>query len=228
MKYLITQDSTGNHYDKCECLTRFQRIVNLTKANIPQNFQTLSVSSMDESFIKQNQESLNTFTSYMNDLDNNLLIGTGLFLYGESGCGKTFLGVTLLKRAFLQDGRDIFFIPTKDLISGVTWTSSVHEEMNDLVRTLVDVDYLMLDNIDDLTKQSNRESDKTLLYNLIRERYFKGKPFIMSSKTNIEDLKYNLSESDNIEQDIYGILDERMIECHLVGDYRKVMKNGRI
>jgi DNA replication protein DnaC len=108
--------------------------------------------------------------SYIDDLDNRLAEGRGLWLFGETGTGKTSLAM-LISKAALESGRTVAIYSLPKLLARIrrTYDSEPNgESYLSFFERLTSVDLLHLDDVG-----AEKRSDWVLeqLYALVNERY---------------------------------------------------------
>lgn len=92
----------------------------------------------------------------------------GLLFYGNCGTGKTHLGVAILRHLIARRGVRARFIEFKHLIADLRESFSDVGRASTLMRQLVDVPVLL---IDELGKGARREWEQDVLDELISRRY---------------------------------------------------------
>lgn len=121
--------------------------------------------------------------TYVDEFDANLAAGRGLWLMGNTGTGKTTLGMLVAKEA-LAAGRTvgIYFAPT--LLTQIRRTYEKAESgsaYDDLFRRLTSVDLLY---IDDLGSERRTDWVVEQLYALVNERYENQLPMLVTSNSD--------------------------------------------
>ncbi len=114
--------------------------------------------------------------------------GKGLVLYGRCGVGKTGLLAAALKELINRHFISIFYITVGDFCDciGEAWVEHKGEE-HKLIRKMLDVDVLFLDEVGPGHAKVSEMSDNTPLGNLFKVidgRYRQGKPVLIA--TNCE------------------------------------------
>jgi DNA replication protein DnaC len=118
--------------------------------------------------------------SYVEELDGNLAAGRGLWLMGNTGTGKTTLGMLVAKEA-LAAGKTVGVYFTPRLLTRIRQTYQEAESnsaYDDFFRRVTAVDLLY---IDDLGSERHTDWVVEQLYALINERYESQLPLLVTS-----------------------------------------------
>jgi DNA replication protein DnaC len=118
--------------------------------------------------------------SFVDELDENLGAGRGLWLMGETGTGKTTLGMLIAKEA-LAAGKTTAIYFTPKLLTQIrqTYQATESEDAYDaLFRRLTSVDLLY---IDDLGSERHTDWVVEQLYALVNERYENQRSMLVTS-----------------------------------------------
>jgi DNA replication protein DnaC len=121
--------------------------------------------------------------TYIEDLDANIAAGRGLWLMGNTGTGKTTLGMLVAKEA-LTAGKTVGVYFTNTLLTRIRQTYRQAESDNaydDFIRRVTSVDLLYIDDLG-----SERDTDWVVeqLYALINERYESQRPMLVTSNSD--------------------------------------------
>lgn len=115
--------------------------------------------------------------------------GKGLYLYGTSGVGKTWLAACICNE--LTDiGYSVIFTSFCEISRQIRETYSTNQSENTIFKRLLDVDFLIIDDIGTEIVQKNN-SDNWLqerIYDIINSRYVEQKPMIYTSNLAIKQL----------------------------------------
>lgn len=159
---------------------------------------------------------------YMAYIDNARKKGVCLFLHGNNGTGKTFLGVEVLKEA-LRKGYTVQFASLGGIIQALTdgWYDSAKRlRYEERIR---DVDFLMIDDIGKELKISKNGLTETVFDNLIRYRTFRNKPMIFTTNSDINSIENVYGKS------AISLLYGKFIPVRVVGeDYRKTVLSANV
>ena len=122
--------------------------------------------------------------SYCDDIDEQLDDGRGLWLFGDSGTGKTTLAMLVSKTA-LEAGRSVAIYSLPKLLARIRRTYDAEpgeQSYAELFERLATVDLL---HIDDLGAENRTDWVLEQLYALINERYETQRSLVVT--TNLDD-----------------------------------------
>jgi DNA replication protein DnaC len=123
---------------------------------------------------------VNAVQAFTDELDENIAIGQGMWLMGNTGTGKTTLGM-LIARTALAAGKSVAIYFTPKLLTQIrqTYQATESEDAYDtFFRRLTSVDLLYLDDLG-----SERHTDWVIeqLYALVNERYETKRSMLVTS-----------------------------------------------
>ncbi len=121
--------------------------------------------------------------AYLDGLEDNLAGGRGLWLMGNTGTGKTTLGMLVAKEA-LAAGKTVGVYFTPKLLTRIRQTYQVAESnsaYDDFFRRVTSVDLLY---IDDLGSERHTDWVVEQLYALVNERYESQLPMLVTSNSD--------------------------------------------
>lgn len=110
--------------------------------------------------------------------------GRGLYLYGTTGTGKTFLA-SLIAQSFIRDGKNVAFYDMPALLGAIKNTFDTQESTSALIDRICKTDLLILDDMG-----AERVTDWTTeqLYLIVNRRYNEGRPLIATSNFDFSGL----------------------------------------
>jgi DNA replication protein DnaC len=173
---------------ECEC--RAQRLkrgrVRGIASVIPARYRGVSferppVSDMERDM--RTRHVVGAARAFVADLDENLAAGHGLWLMGNTGTGKTTLGMLVAKEA-LAAGRTVAVYFTPKLLTQIrqTYQATDSEDAYDaFFKRLTSVDLLY---IDDLGSERHTDWVVEQLYALINERYENRRSMLVTSNAS--------------------------------------------
>jgi len=126
---------------------------------------------------------VNAVRAFVDGLDENLAAGRGLWLMGNTGTGKTTLGMLIAKLA-LAAGRTVAVYFAPKLLTQIrqTYQASEHEDAYEaFFRRLTSVDLLY---IDDLGAERHTDWVVEQLYALVNERYENQRSMLVTSNAS--------------------------------------------
>lgn len=138
---------------------------------------------------------VNAVRGYVDALDENLDAGRGMWLMGNTGTGKTTLGM-LVAKAALAAGRTVAVYFTPKLLTQIrqTYQATESEDAYDaFFRRLTSVDLLY---IDDLGAERHTDWVVEQLYALVNERYENQRAMLVTSnaRRDVEEGRAQLEE----------------------------------
>jgi DNA replication protein DnaC len=181
-------------------------------ANIPVGYFDFTFNQVVDTWSKDiaNDEAIEHFTLYYNNLDKAKQNGTGLFLTGSHGLAKTTAAITILMNAISQSFTS-YFISMSDLAEFVMsgWKDSNLKLKYQYIVT--HVDFLV---IDDIGRGYNIQAGQStqFLDKLFVTRCNQKKSTILTSKHSID------SGTDIFNEALLTLLKSSLIEIKLVGD----------
>jgi DNA replication protein DnaC len=169
----------------CEC--RDQRLkrgrVRGVASAIPPRYRGVSFDRPPVSDMRRDMTTrhvVNAVQSFVDELDENLATGKGMWLMGNTGTGKTTLGMLAAKSA-LAVGRSVAVYFTPKLLTQIrqTYQATDSEDAYDaFFQRLTSVDLLY---IDDLGSERHTDWVVEQLYALVNERYENQRSMLVTS-----------------------------------------------
>lgn len=178
---------------ECEC--RAQRLkrgrVRGVTSVIPPRYRGVSfdrppVSDMARDL--SSRHAVEDVRSFVGNLDENLAAGHGLWLMGDTGTGKTTLGMLVAKEA-LAIGKTVAVYFTPKLLTQIrqTYQATEFEDAYDaFFKRLTSVDLLY---IDDLGSERHTDWVVEQLYALVNERYENQRSVLVTSNAKVDERK---------------------------------------
>jgi DNA replication protein DnaC len=175
----------------CECRDRRIRISRMEGVSsvIPRKYRGVSfdrapVPSLDPTIVREVRR-------FVDDIDQRLGKGQGLWFMGDVGTGKTTLAM-LVSKAALDHGYSVAIYSVPLLLAQIrdTYDSDPGERSYmDFFRRLVAVDLLHLEDVG-----AEKRSDWVLeqLYSLVNERYEQERSIIVTTNLGLEDLEQQI------------------------------------
>lgn len=117
--------------------------------------------------------------------------GYGIYLWGNSGTGKTLL--TACMANYLMDKEyTVLFTDFFEILKAIrgTFNNKSNETDDDIIKNISEVDFLFIDDLgtESLAKNSGDNFTQDKIFEIINKRYNKKKPTIFSSNYSIKDL----------------------------------------
>ena len=162
----------------CECLTVRQVNAMLEKSGVSEALKqkTLGNFIAKKGWQQTILEKANAFIE-----DDSAL---GFALLGQVGCGKTHICIGIVN-ALLAKGIPAMYMPYREEIS-VLKKTQLDESFGERMDWLKRVKYLY---IDDLFKGKINDSDISLMFEIINDRYLNNRPILVSCEKNIDELR---------------------------------------
>lgn len=170
------------------------------QSQFDQNFTTAQIPSIYHG---------KTFGDYAVDENNKAAVGwakyavdkcDGLYLYGEAGCGKTFLAA-IIAQELIRQGKTVIFGDVPSLLEDLKATFDGNSHLEELMENLAAADMLILD---DLGTEYPTEWAVSRLYLIINQRYNAGKPVIVTSNFTLSDVADRLNRPKNAPIGVHG------------------------
>lgn len=201
----------------CECWKRYRIEIAKVTSKIPSKYRDYTFEMIKHPDIQNEKKRV---MDYVENLEGNYKAGTGLLLWGMSGTAKTALGnITLLH--CLEKGYMSYYT---DLSKCVTYLARgwYDEEVEaNFIDKILDVDFLMIDNIGTEFRASSGLTESTL-DSLFRERADKMLPVIITSNYNVDSL------GNIYGKQMISLFREHLLEIEFRGaDYRDVIGKGK-
>lgn len=125
--------------------------------------------------------------------------GYGIYLYGNSGVGKTVL-TACMANELMEKEYSVLFTNFYEILKSIrnTYNSNSTETDDNVINSIADVDFLFIDDLgtESLTKNSGDNFSQDKIFEIINKRYNKEKPTIFSSNYSIKDLVRNRNFMD--------------------------------
>lgn len=151
--------------------------------------------------------------------------GYGLYIYGESGTGKTHLTACMCNELIAQYRQCLFtnFFEISKLIRS-TWSGNLDSEV--VIKRICEVDFLFLDDLgtEALTKNGEDNWLQGQVFDIINKRYNNRKPTIFSSNYSMNEL---ISDRGMMKKTVDRIGEMSTAMIKVTGDsYRRKTKMG--
>ena len=185
--YVATCDCFKNKEKEEEKINQTNRIAQeitdvMEKGNIGRRYYNVDFSNFQSN--QQNKAMLDACKKFVKGFNKNN--GTGLYLFGGVGCGKTHLAISIMKH-LIAKGKKVSFYKTSGLYDEYKRTFGFNnDETSELfLKKLKRVDLLI---IDDLGTDKFDDDFNLFLYKVIDTRYNDMSPIIITSNFNINEL----------------------------------------
>jgi len=203
--------------ERCKCLDAYNNEYEQICANLPAKYIGLEFNDIkDNDFVAKNNETFKIIKNYISDLKNMKQTGAGIYFWGESGAGKSYLASRILKKA-LKQGYSAYFVSLENLVRA-NFKSRSEPKYDEYLETLErDIDFLVIDEIDKMPNDS--KPSLSFFETFLKNRYHSKKCLITTANSSREDMHLN---GDNIG--LRGVLADLM-DAPIIGNHRGIDEN---
>ena len=171
------------------------------------------------------KKAFNRCRKYCQIPDQALEHGYGMYIYGDSGTGKTHLTACMCNELVAQMKQCLFtnFFEISRLIKS-TWNGDA--DSGNVVNRICDVDFLFIDDLgtEQLTKNGEDNWLQGQVFDIINKRYNNKKPTIFSSNYSMNEL---IADRGMMKKTVDRIGEMSTAMIRLSGDsYRRKSKGG--
>ena len=171
------------------------------------------------------KKAFNRCRKYCQIPDQALEHGYGMYIYGDSGTGKTHLTACMCNELVAQMKQCLFtnFFEISRLIKS-TWNGDA--DSGNVVKRICDVDFLFIDDLgtEQLTKNGEDNWLQGQVFDIINKRYNNKKPTIFSSNYSMNEL---IADRGMMKKTVDRIGEMSTAMIRLSGDsYRRKSKGG--
>ena len=214
---------------KCKCMDEFDLIENQKTID---NKKSMKIEELKNICFSKNPKYRNACLnsnnidnelqySFINDYLSNYIkhkeYNQGLFIYGNVGCGKTYLAAALANAIIEKYQEDVKFLNYSELVDAYTNFNDINQKY-EYEKQLLNVSLLIIDDFTTIRNNSNFMLDLT--YKIINRRYETMLPTIFTSNIDFE---YFKKEKNNIDKyKIYSRFYDSIIPLKMVGEDLRV------
>lgn len=222
---VIKKDEFDEEYsDHCECVKK-SKIKNsfetkLIAANIPKDFWYLTSDSYRNPATNKydriiNEINIQIIKKYIENLDERIKTGTGLYLFGDNNTGKTMLMCIVLKEAIKQ-GYTVRFQTMSEIING--YMQSWFDKKD--ISIFKDCHLLGIDDSFDRRKTFSSENriQVSQIDDLFRYRIHNWKSTLVTANISKDDVE---NKDSILNVNLMNLINRKMIELTFRGDYSK-------
>jgi DNA replication protein DnaC len=188
--FVVDTEQRTTRACRCRPARIAERKKNHVLRHIPKKFREVSFDRHPVPLI--NRRIVNEVRHYVDELDDNLEKGRGLWFAGGVGTGKTTLAMLVSKTA-LDRGRSVGIYSLPRLLSEVRKTYNDDSEVSylSLMESLTTVDLLHIDDVG-----TERSNDWVLeqLYSIINSRYEEERSVVLTTNLAHEQLEDQINE----------------------------------
>jgi len=160
------------HLTDCTCIQNISYELKMIEANIPPQYRHWTFNQLDKKIIKDNKTSIETIKCYIEDLDDNINNGNGLWFHSPPGLAKSSLICNILKKA-IDRGFNPYFGRASHFISLKFQIARNDIESKDLLRHIFDsINILALEELDKVYLTTKPDSfGRELFYEFLSDIY---------------------------------------------------------
>jgi DNA replication protein DnaC len=136
----------------------------------------------------QTKAALGEVRAYVDDLDRRLAEGRGLWIFGDTGTGKTTLAM-LISKAALESGRSVAIYSLPKLLARIRRTYDSEPGGDNYLSFFDKLTSVDLLHIDDLGAEKRSDWVLEQLYALVNERYETERSVVITTNLGHEELE---------------------------------------
>jgi len=186
-------DETTNTASDCDCRAGriARRVATQLEGRLPKKFKHVSFERPPVPEIARTApDQVDLVRRYLRDVDGNLDAGTGLWLIGDIGTGKTTLAM-LVSKAAIEADRSVAIYSLPRLLTLLRETINTGEGLVGFMDRLAAVDLL---HIDDLGVEKQTDWVMEQLYSIVNARYEAERAIVATSNLMPDQLAEHLGE----------------------------------
>lgn len=147
--------------------------------------------------------------------------GYGIYIYGDSGTGKTHLTACMVNELVKQHRPVLFtnFFEISQIIRGTFKSSKISEI--DMVEKIANIDFLFLDDLgtEKVTKNGEDNWLQEKIFEILNKRYNNKKPTIFTSNYSLEEL---INNRGVMEKTVDRILEMSSVILKIEGESNRI------
>ena len=205
---IINCPKCGGADNNCDCFKAYRFLNNMISSAIPAKYRYADIKNIKVDKLKT---SIKAIKDYVSNLEQHKKTGKGLYLYGTTGTGKSYVACYVLEQAILLK-YSVFFCTVEQ------YKRALFDKDEDYINSVNESDFTLIDDYGREFSDTKGFIDSQV-DELLRYRYDRNKPTIITSNIpaqNIENLR------------IKSILSDAYIKLPFdCADYRKGGQNGR-
>ncbi|MCD8391592.1 MAG: ATP-binding protein [Firmicutes bacterium] len=183
-----------NNGKRCECFER--KLINerYLRSNLKDRLEKESFEKFSFDFYSRENDGKHALSPYENiskiygscvDFCKNFDTETkGLLFHGSTGLGKTFLSSAVAKR-LMDNGKTVIYLRATQLFSLYEEYRFAPEGERDVISDIYACDLLI---IDDLGTEAQNKSNASFLFDLLNERFDKGRKLIINTNYSLKEI----------------------------------------
>lgn len=163
-------------------------------------------------------QALSAGKRYVEKWDVMLEKNAGLLLYGDVGCGKTYLA-GCIANALMESGETVTMMSVTQVISAIESRKDAADALMERLR------HANLFVLDDLGVERTTPYALEKLYDVVNTRYASGKPLIVTTNMSMQYMRETTSEA---EKRVYSRVAEMCMPIRVEGIARKQRSADRV
>jgi len=176
-----------------------------------------------ENYLKGNDQAYQVSKNYVDNFAQMKKDNIGLLFHGNVGSGKTYLACAIANALIEKELLQVRMHNLSQIINQLQH-SGFNSDRNGLISSLGNIPLLILD---DLGIERDTSYAREQVYNIINERYLKGRPTIFTTNLSLKNL-----QDDHVDleyQRIYSRILEMAIPIRVAGeDFRKKIHQEKL
>lgn len=171
--YVEKKKKNGSiHLSDCSCIQTISYELKMIEANIPKKYRHWTFNQLDKKVIKDNKKSIEKIKNYINDLEDNINNGTGLWFHAPTGLAKSSLICNILKKA-IDRGFTPYFGRASHFVTLKFEVARNNADAKDILNHIFDsVNILAIEELDKVYLSKDMESfQRELFYELLSDLY---------------------------------------------------------
>lgn len=172
----------------CQCVQEIHEKSELIKANVPRQYWNFDINSnLHDDFAKGNKRHLGKVFEFINNIDDNIENGNGLWFNSAPGLGKSSIISSILKSA-IKNGKNAMFTRASHLITAKFSAISDKESLHAIQSIINDVDILAIEEIEKIYLVNEDSMVNQLFYEFMLDIHDSNKSLLISSNKPIKDV----------------------------------------
>lgn len=168
----------------CKCVKKIKDIIDLIGVNIPFKYRSWNLTKLDADFEHTNKNSIGIIRAYIEDLEENIDRGKGLWLSSTPGLAKSSM-ISYILRTALKHGFSPYYGKAADYVT-LKFRAMNKDDEGRAARKLLsfikkDVDIIAVEEIEKVYLPGQESLPNTLFYEFISELYDAGVALLVSS-----------------------------------------------
>lgn len=193
---------------KCDCVKAYKFYQSMVTSAIPVKYRYADIKAIQVPALKN---SLDIINNYIQNLEQYKQDGLGLYIYGTTGTGKSYVSCYVLEQA-MQKGYSTFFCTVEQ------YKRALFDKDNDYIYNVNESDFTLIDDYGREFSDTKGFIDSQV-DEMLRYRYDRNKPTIITSNILARDI-----ENLRIKSILYDAYIKVPFECV---DYRKSLGGQR-